>query len=103
MPREIYLVRVGPPVGHREPPTSVVHVVGMEFVRKSDLVAPDGRFVARHSRGIASLLGNWDREEKGKRRMVSVAKSILAPAVSRGRGQFLALRKRTIINPRMLR
>lgn len=52
---ELGLVGVGTAVGHTETAPAVVFVVGVEFVRKGDVVSPDAGFLSRHVRRVSPL------------------------------------------------
>lgn len=50
-----HFVGIRPPIGHRQPSPTIMLIVGMEFVRKGHVVAPNGGFVSGNVRRVAAL------------------------------------------------
>ena len=53
--KELRLVGIWTPIGHAQATAAVMRVVGMKFVGKCYLVAPDGGFISSHMGRIAPL------------------------------------------------
>ena len=52
---KLALVGIWATIRHRQLPSLVMHIIGMEFIGECDFVAPNTRLLSRHMRCVPSL------------------------------------------------